>query len=136
MTYVAVFSTALVALDYIDLSGFAYATENGTSTILGPLVAGVITGACYSILVKGGTLTGGMDFVASLIHKKKPHTNLFWVLFLLNCSVAGMSYFVYGFKLEPAFVKTVTAKYNVETAECHIGIYLRIEIDTCIDNRA
>ena len=46
MTYVAVFSTALVALDYIDLSGFAYATENGTSTILGPLVAGVITGAC------------------------------------------------------------------------------------------
>ena len=45
-----------------------------------------------------------MDFVASLIHKKKPHTNLFWVLFLLNCSVAGISYFVYGFKLEPVIL--------------------------------
>ena len=92
MTYVLVFSVALLILDYVDLSTFAYATDTGTSTILGPLVAGVITGACYSLLVRGGALTGGMDFVASLIHKKKPETNLFWVLFLLNCSVAGISF--------------------------------------------
>ena len=52
MTYVLVFSASLVILDYVDLSSFAYATENGTSTILGPLVAGVITGACYSLLVR------------------------------------------------------------------------------------
>lgn len=104
MTYVLVFSIALLVLDYVDLSPFAYATDTGTSTILGPLVAGVITGACYSLLVRGGALTGGMDFVASLIHKKKPETNLFWVLFLLNCSVAGISYFVYGFKIEPVIL--------------------------------
>lgn len=104
MTYVLVFSVALVILDYVDLSAFAYATENGTSTILGPLVSGVITGACYSLLVRGGALTGGMDFVASLIHKKNPHTNLYWVLFLLNCSVAGISYFVYGFQIEPVIL--------------------------------
>lgn len=104
MTYVLVFSVALVVLDHLDLSSFAYATDNGTSTILGPLVAGVITGACYSLLVRGGALTGGMDFVASLIHKKKPQTNLFWVLFLLNCSVAAISYFVYDFKIEPVIL--------------------------------
>lgn len=104
MTYVLVFSASLVLLDYVDLSSFAYATENGTSTILGPLVAGVITGACYSLLVRGGALTGGMDFVASLIHKKNPHTNLYWVLFILNCSVAGISYFVYGFQVEPVIL--------------------------------
>lgn len=104
MTYVAVFSVALLILDRVDLSGFAYATDNGTSTILGPLVAGIVTGACYSILVHGGALTGGMDFVASLIHKKKPQTNLFWVIFALNSSVALLSYFVYGFKVEPVIL--------------------------------
>lgn len=104
MTYVLVFSVALVLLNYVDLSAIAYATDNGTSTILGPLVAGVITGGCYSLLVRGGALTGGMDFVASLIHKVRPHTNLFWVLFLLNSSVAGISYFVYGFKIEPVIL--------------------------------
>ena len=104
MLYVTVFSISLVVLDHMDLSAFAYATDTGTSTILGPLVAGIITGACYSLLVRGGALTGGMDFVASLIHKKRPETNLFWVLFLLNCSVAGISYFVYGFKIEPVIL--------------------------------
>lgn len=104
MVYVFVFSVALVVLDHVDLSAFAYATENGTSTIIGPLVAGIITGACYSLLVRGGALTGGMDFVASLIHKKQPETNLFWVIFLLNCSVAGVSYFVYGYKIEPVLM--------------------------------
>lgn len=104
MTYVAVFSVALLILDKVDLSGFAYATDNGTSTILGPLVAGVLTGAFYSILVHGGALTGGMDFIATLIHKKKPQTNLFWVIFALNSSVALLSYFVYGFQIEPVLL--------------------------------
>ncbi len=104
MTYVVTFSVALVILDHVDLTKLAYATENGTSTILGPLVAGIITGACYSLLVRGGALTGGMDFVASLIHKKNPQKGLFWVLFVLNCSVAGISYFVYGMKIEPVIL--------------------------------
>ncbi len=104
MVYVLVFSVAMVALDYVDLSAFAYSTENGTSTIMGPLVAGIITGACYTLLIRGGALTGGMDFVASLIHKKDPETNLFWVIFLLNCFVAGISYFVYDFQIEPVIM--------------------------------
>ena len=104
MVYVTVFSVALVVLDYVDLSPFAYATDNGTSTILGPLVAGIITGACYSLLVRGGALTGGMDFVASLIHKRQPETSLFWIIFLLNCFVAAISYFVYDYQIEPVIM--------------------------------
>lgn len=104
MVYVVVFSVAILILDHVDLSFFAYATDNGTSTILGPMVAGVIMGSCYGILIRGGALTGGMDFVASLIHKYKPHTSLFWVLFVLNCCVAALSYFVYGFEPEPVIL--------------------------------
>ena len=50
MVYVAVFSVSLVVLEHVDLSAFAYATENGTSTILGPLVGGIIYGFSYSLL--------------------------------------------------------------------------------------
>lgn len=124
MVYVAVFSVSLVILEYVDLSGFAYATENGTSTILGPLVAGVITGACYSLLVRGGAMTGGMDFVASLIHKKHPERNLFWVLFSLNCSVALISYFVYNFRVEPVIL-CVLYSFMSSTVSDRVGKSVR-----------
>ena len=106
MVYVVVMAVTLVVLDmdFIDLSQLAYATDNGTSTILGPLVAGVVMGASYGLMARCGALTGGMDFIASLIHKKNPHTNLMWVLFALNCLVAAISYFVYDFQLEPVIL--------------------------------
>ena len=52
MVYVITFSLALLVLDEIDLSPIAYSTENGTSRILGPLVAGIIMGFCYGVLIK------------------------------------------------------------------------------------
>ena len=70
MVYVVSFSLALIMLEHTDLSTFAYATENGTSTILGPLVAGIINGACYSMLIKACSSTGGTDFVATLVPGK------------------------------------------------------------------
>lgn len=100
--YVVVFSVALVVLDYVDLSRFAYTTAS--STILGPLVSGIITGTIYALLARGGAYTGGMDFVASLIHRKNPEKNLFFVIFALNCCVAIISYFVYGFQMEPVIL--------------------------------
>ena len=100
--YVIVFSVVLVILDYVDLSRFAY--DSGYSKILGPLVSGIIMGVVYSLLAKGGAYTGGIDFVASLIQKKNPEQSLFWVIFILNCFVAGLSYFVYGFQLEPVIL--------------------------------
>ena len=102
--YVVVFSIALVILERVDLSRFAYATETGTSTILGPLVSGIITGAIYGILGRGGAYTGGMDFVASLIQKKRPQMSFFYVIFAINCMVAVISYFVYGFQMEPVIL--------------------------------
>ena len=50
MVYVITFSLGLLLMDYVDLSAFAYSTENGTSKILGPLISGVIQGYSYSIL--------------------------------------------------------------------------------------
>ena len=73
MIYVITFSIMLVVLEKLDLSAFAYSTDNGTSTILGPLVAGIISGAVYGFLVKCSAYTGGMDYVASQ-NKSGKHT--------------------------------------------------------------
>ena len=104
MFYVAVFSIMLVVLEKVDLSEFAYYTENGTSAILGPLAGGIIFGAGYSVLVRGSTNSGGTDFVAALIHKYRPEMNMFYIIFTLNVTVALASYFVYDYKIEPVLL--------------------------------
>ena len=104
MVYVITFSVMLVILEKIDLSAFAYATENGTSTILGPLVAGIISGGVYGFLVKCSAYTGGTDYVASLVRIKRPDLNFFYVTFVINVCVAGISYFVYGYQIEPVIL--------------------------------
>ena len=104
MVYVAVFSVSLVVLEHVDLSAFAYATKNGTSTILGPLVGGIIYGFSYSLLVKASANSGGTDFVAAAIHKNRPDLNFFYILFALNAFVAVTSYFVYDYKIEPVLL--------------------------------
>ena len=104
MVYVVTFSLAAILLDYVDLSGFAYHTENGTSAILGPLVAGIIFGGCYSLLLQASAYSGGTDFVAAIIHKYHPEKSVFLLIFTINTIVALSSYFVYGYQIEPVIL--------------------------------
>ena len=104
MVYLVVFSMTLLILDEVDLSGMYYVTENGTSAILGPLVAGIIWGSCYSLLVQCSAYSGGTDFIAALIHKRRPNQNLFFLIFILNTVVAGLSFFVYDYQIEPVIL--------------------------------
>lgn len=104
MVYVVTFSLGLLILDKVDLSDFAYVTENGTSKILGPMVAGVIQGFVYSILIKASAYTGGTDFVAAIIHSKYPEKSVYGLSFIMNAMVAVASYFVYDFKVEPVLL--------------------------------
>lgn len=104
MIYVVSFSLAILILDKANLSAFAYATENGTSKILGPLVAGIVQGYVYSILVKASCYTGGTDFVSAIIHKRSPEKNFFSLSFAINTVIAVVSYFVYGYQMEPVIL--------------------------------
>ena len=104
MVYVIVFSVGLLILDHVDLTAFHYATENGTSKILGPLVAGVIQGYIYSILIKASAYTGGTDFISAIVHKRNPNKSVLGFSFTLNALVAISSYFVYGYQMEPVIL--------------------------------
>ena len=104
MVYVITFSVGLLILDHVDLSAFHYATENGTSKILGPLVAGVIQGYVYSILMKASAYTGGTDFISAIVHKRNPNKSVLGFSFTLNVLVAVSSYFVYGYQMEPVIL--------------------------------
>lgn len=99
-----IFSGTLIALDYVDLSAVVFHTDTGTSAILGPLSGGVISGFCYGIVMRRNGSTGGTDLVAACVHHKHPEQNMLWIIFTINASVAAVSYFVYGFKLEPVIL--------------------------------
>ena len=107
MVYVVVSSVMLIIFNGMDMSSIAYATENGTSTILGPLVAGIVFGALYAILVRTSATSGDTDFIAAIIHKYHPEKSMFWTIFALNVFVAFLSFFVYDFKIEPVIMCTM-----------------------------
>ena len=104
MVYVLTFSVGLLIFDRVDLSAFAYATDNGTSKILGPLVAGIIMGYVYSILMKASAYSGGTDFISAIIHKYQPNKSVLGMSFTINVFVAIASYFVYGYQMEPVIL--------------------------------
>ena len=104
MVYVVVFSVGILILDKMDLSFLHYATENGTSKILGPLVAGVIQGYVYSILMKASAYTGGTDFISAIVHKRNPNKSVLGFSFTINVVIAISSYFVYGYQMEPVIL--------------------------------
>lgn len=109
MVYVVTFSVAILILDHVDLTAFAYSTENGTSKILGPLVAGIIMGYCYNLLIRASAYSGGTDFIAALINKRNPNKSVLGLSFIMNATVAVGSYFVYDFQMEPVILCIIYA---------------------------
>ena len=104
MVYVVTFAIGLLILDRVDLSAFAYSTDNGTSKILGPLVAGIIMGYVYSILMKASAYSGGTDFISAIVHKYHPDKSVLAMSFSINVFIAIASYFVYGYQMEPVIL--------------------------------
>lgn len=102
LTYTVAFSVFLALLEKLDLSKFVYSTT--ISAFLGPAVAGLISGVCGYVMHSLNGHLGGTEFVAILIHRKKPSFNFFTVIFALNVAVAVISYFVYDYKIEPVLL--------------------------------
>ncbi|MGI5888529.1 MAG: YitT family protein [Oscillospiraceae bacterium] len=103
MTYTVAFSLFILMYSSgtVDISDFYYHTDNGTSTVLAPIAAGIVYGFVFSSVTRIGGSTGGTDVIGAIIHKYNPQANMVWTIFALNASVAVISYFVYGYNIEP-----------------------------------
>ena len=102
LVFVLVFSAVTLVLGQMDLSAIAY--DSGSSAILGPVAAGVISGAIYGWVIRQNGSTGGTDIVAAWVRKKHPEASLVWLIFSLNAAVAVLSFFVYGCQFEPVIL--------------------------------
>ena len=100
--YLSLLINLPLILGQVDLSGIAY--DSGSSAILGPVAAGVVSGAVYGWVIRRNGSTGGTDIVAAWVRKKRPEASLVWLIFTLNATVAVLSFFVYGYQFEPVIL--------------------------------
>ena len=100
--YLSLLINVTLVLGQMDLSAIAY--DSGSSAILGPVAAGVVSGAVYGWVIRQNGSTGGTDIVAAWVRKKHPEASLVWLIFSLNAAVAVLSFFVYGCQFEPVIL--------------------------------
>lgn len=132
LLFVLVFSGTVLLLEKVDLSWIRYRTEY--SAILGPATAGIVSGAVYGVVLRQNGSTGGTDIVAAWIRKKRPEANLVWVIFALNASVAALSFFVYGYQIEPVLLCLVYCYLSSRVSDGILKGYksaLKYEVITC-----
>lgn len=64
--------------------------------LLAAIFSGVMLGVCIGIMLKLGYSSGGVDIIACLVHKWKPHFNVERIISICAYTIVGISYFVYG----------------------------------------
>lgn len=107
--YVVVFSIASILLKNMVSSDFVYHTDTGSSVVLAPIAAGVIRGMLYALTLYLNSSSGGTDFIAAVVKKKRPHLDLMNIIFLINLFIAFVSFFVYGMRIEPVICSVLYA---------------------------
>lgn len=85
------------------LQPFRY-NAGGVDTIYPVLIAGIISGFAYGLLVRRDSSTGGTDIIARYVTRRKPRLNFFWITSALSASVAFASYFVYAQEIDGRIV--------------------------------
>ena len=84
-------SSFLVILESVNFYSYASPSER----IIPAIFSGVILGVRTGIMLKLGASSGGIDIIASMIQKKKPHLNIERIIAIICYIIAGISYFVY-----------------------------------------
>ena len=86
------------------------------------LASGILLGLCVGIMFKMGYSSGGIDIIACLIHKWKPHFNVERIISICAYSIVGISLFVYK-DLTSVFLSSI----QIFVSECIVSILLKRE---------
>ena len=88
---------ALGALPYCLINN-----QEDYNVVFACVATGVISGAGFSLMLKRFGASGGTYGISALLKKAKPDLNIGYVSFILDASVVGIAFFVYGMKITPA----------------------------------
>ena len=86
------------------------------------LVSGIMLGICVGIMLKIGYSSGGVDIIACLLHKWKPHVNVERIIAVCAYSIVGVSFFVYK-DMTSVFLSVV----QIFVSECIVSAFLKRE---------
>ena len=82
------------------------------------IATGVISGIGFSLMLRRFGASGGTYAISALIKRWNPATNVAYVSFLMDSSVVGIAFFVYGMKITPVictllnlFIANVVVEY-------------------------
>lgn len=120
-----------ILLDVLTRNGLQIITY--TNPVLGPIMAGMVSGFCLNLLLQAGTHSGNIEFVSSLIHKYKPDVDFYWFTLILNIIIAILSFFVLGGQLEPVIqclLYAVASSVTLDTLVKRRRSAVRFEIIT------
>ena len=93
LVFVLVFSAVTLVLGQMDLSAIAY--DSGSSAILGPVAAGVVSGAVYGWVIRQNGSTGGTDIIAMVV-KKYFKCHIGKALLVVDFFITVMTFVAFG----------------------------------------
>lgn len=100
--YMLVQSFGVEALEVLGAKPYCAANNGGDFEIVFACIAtGVISGFGFSMMLKRFGASGGTYAISALIKKFRPASNIAYVAFILDGSVVGIAFFVYGMKVTP-----------------------------------
>ena len=107
---------------YVYVPSILEASELIGYRLLAALISGLMLGLCVGIMLKLGYSSGGVDIVACLLHKWKPHVNVERIISICAYSIVALSFFVYR-DLTSIFLSAV----QIFVSECIVSTLLRRE---------
>lgn len=96
-----------------NLSFYRYVA---TQPFLPPVFAGLLLGFRLALMLKAGSVTGGVDVIASIVNKYRPDFKFEYVLFLISTAILGGSFFLYG-NLESVLFGIIFAYVSMKVVE-------------------
>lgn len=88
--------------------------------LISALVSGILLGVCVGIMLKIGYSSGGVDIIACLLHKWKPHFSVERAISICAYSIVALSFFVYR-DLTSIFLSVI----QIFVSECIVSVILK-----------
>lgn len=88
-------SISAVGMILMDKYAAYFPTYENGEAIFAAIIAGVLGGVGFSMMIRIGGSTGGTDILAMLLQKKHPEAKLSWISYAMNSAIVFSSIFVF-----------------------------------------